>query len=179
MKLLFLDKLWTCQLLGSNVTKHNRQRHTMRWNIWSDRRQEDRGSIAAKVVGRRNAQKREGDRRKFVRLYYPPSAAPKVLNANYRVLDISENGIKFLCRDICQECTNPINLKSILDLNIQFHDQEIIGINVVIKRCECIPNTKDKTYAGIVANGIAVERMDKEEIYLLNHFPHFLPGINP
>jgi len=95
MKLLFLDKLWTCQLLGSNVTKHNRQRHTMRWNIWSDRRQEDRGSIAAKVVGRRNAQKREGDRRKFVRLYYPPSAAPKVLNANYRVLDISENGSNF------------------------------------------------------------------------------------
>ena len=39
--------------------------------------------------------------------------------------------------------------------------------------CECIPNTKDKTYAGMVANGITAERIDKEETYLLNRSPNF------
>jgi len=145
----------------------------MRWNFWSNRRQGERRSDANDVGGRRKAQRREGDRRKFVRLFYPPTAAPKVLNVNYRILDISENGIKFLCMDNCKECTNPISLKSILDLKIQFHDGETIDIKVVIKRCECIPNTKDKTYAGMVANGITAERIDKEEMYLLNRSPNF------
>ena len=105
-------------------------------------------------------------------MFYPPRAAPKVLNANYRILDISEKGIKFLCMDNCKDCTNPISLKSILDLKIQFHDGDIIDIKVEINRCECIPNTKDKTYAGMVAHGITAERIDKEETYLLNRCPN-------
>ena len=145
----------------------------MRWNFWSNRRQEERRSDADDVGGRRKAKRREGDRRKFVRLFYPPTAAPKVLNANVRILDISENGIKFLCMDNCKECTHPISLKSILDLKIQFHDGDIIDIKVEINRCECIPHTKDKTYAGMVANGITAERIDKEETYLLNRSPNF------
>lgn len=140
----------------------------MRWNIWSNRRKGERRSDPTDVGGRRKAKRREGDRRKFVRLYYPPTAAPKVLNANYRILDISENGIKFLCQENCKDCKNPISLKSILDLKIQFHDGEITDIKVKINRCECIPNTKDKTYAGIIAKGLTAERIDKEEMYLLN-----------
>jgi len=147
----------------------------MRWNIWSNRRQGGRRSDPTDVGGRRKTQRREGDRRKFVRLYYPPTAAPKVLNANYRILDMSENGIRFLCLDNCKECTDPITLKSILNLKIQFHDGEIVDIEVVIKRCECIPNTKDKTYAGLVASGITAERLDKEETYLLNRSSYNFP----
>ena len=145
----------------------------MRWNFWSNRRQGERRSDANDVGGRRKTRRREGDRRKFVRLFYPPTAAPKVLNANVRILDISENGIKFLCMDNCKECTHPISLKSILDLKIQFHDGDIIDIKVEINRCECIPHTKDKTYAGMVTNGITAERIDKEEMYLLNRSPNF------
>jgi hypothetical protein len=147
----------------------------MRWSIWRDRRQGERRSDPTDTGGRRKSQRRESDRRRFVRLYYPPTAAPKVLNANYRILDMSENGIKFLCRNNCRECTEPITLKSILDLKIQFHDGEIIDIKVVIKRCECIPNTKDKAYAGLVECGITAERIDKEEKYLLNRSSHHLP----
>jgi hypothetical protein len=145
----------------------------MRWNIWNNRRQGERRSDPTDGGGRRKAQRRGGDRRRFVRLYYPPTAAPKVLNANYRVLDMSENGIKFLCMDNCKECTEPITLKSILDLKIRFHHGEVIDIKVIIKRCECIPNTKDKTYAGLVASGITAERIAKEEFFLLNHSTNF------
>ena len=146
----------------------------MRWNIWSNRRKEERRSDANDVGGRRKAQRREGDRRSFIRLYYPPTATPKVLNANYRILDMSVNGIKFLCLNNCKECTEPISLKSILDLKIQFHDGEIIDIKVIINRCECIPHTKEKTYAGIVPHGITSERINKEEMYLLNRSPQSL-----
>jgi hypothetical protein len=149
------------------------QRHTMRWNIWNIRRQGERRSEPDDVGSRRKTKRREGDRRNFVRLFYPPTAAPKVLNANYRILDISENGIKFLCMDNCKECTEPISLKSILNLEIQFHDGEVIEIIVKINRCESISNGKDKTYAGIIANGITAERIDKEETYLLNRSPNF------
>ena len=145
----------------------------MRWNFWSDRRHGDRRSDPTEVGGRRKTQRREGDRRKFIRLFYPTTAAPKVLNANFRILDISENGVKFLCRDNCEKCTDPISLKSVLNLKIQFHDGEVIDIKVKINRCECIPNGKDKTYAGTVAMGITAERIAKEETYLLNRSPQF------
>ncbi|MEJ2704229.1 MAG: hypothetical protein P8Z79_17475 [Sedimentisphaerales bacterium] len=143
----------------------------MRWNIWSNRRQGERRSDPDDVGGRRKAQRREGNRRNFVRLYYPPTAAPKVLNANFRILDLSENGIKFLCRNNCEECTDPISLKSILNLKIQFHDGEIAEVVIKISRCEAIPNGKDKTYAGTLTKGIAAERINKEETYLLNRSP--------
>jgi hypothetical protein len=143
----------------------------MRWHNWSDRRKGDRRSDPTVIGGRRKAQRREGDRRRFVRLFYPPTAAPKVLNANFRIIDISEEGIKFLCRNICEECTDPISLKSIVKLKIQFHDGETIDIKVEIRRCECVPNSKDKTYAGIVRNGIQAERIAKEETYLLERSP--------
>jgi hypothetical protein len=145
----------------------------MRWNIWSNRRQGERRSDPDDVGGRRKTKRREGDRRNFVRLYYPTTAAPKVLNANFRILDLSENGIKFLCRNNCEECTDPISLKTILNLKIQFHDAEITDIVVKITRCEAIPNGKDKTYAGIITKGITAERIDKEETYLLNRSPQF------
>ena len=143
----------------------------MRWNIWSNRRQGERRSDPDDVAGRRKAQRREGDRRNFVRLYYPPTAAPKVLNANFRILDLSENGIKFLCGNNCEECTDPISLKSILNLKIQFHDGETAEIVVKISRCEAFPNGKDKAYAGALTKGITAERIDKEETYLLNRCP--------
>ena len=143
----------------------------MKWNIWSNRRQEERRSEPDDAGGRRKAQRREDDRRNFVRLYYPLTAAPKVLNANFRILDLSENGIKLLCKNKCEECADPISLKSVLNLKIQFHDGQISDIVVKINRCEAIPNGKDKNYAGSITKGMTAERIDKEEAYLLSLSP--------
>lgn len=114
-----------------------------------------------------------GKRKQFFRLAYPPAAAPKILNANFRVADMSQKGIKFLCRDKCEQCTSPITIKSIVDLKIQFHDGEAIDIKVEILRCERTLNSQEKTYAGFVENGISAGRMAKEQTYLLSHFPDF------
>lgn len=146
--------------------------------IWGDRRrgdrsQGDRRSDTTALGGKREGERRGHKRRKFVRLAYPPTVAPKVLNANFCVADMSQKGIAFLCRDNCEECTGPITLKSIVDLKIQFHDGETIDIKVEILRCERTLNSQEKTYAGFVEKGISTERIAKEQAYLLSKFPDF------
>ena len=145
----------------------------MQWNTWNDRRQGDRRSDATAIGGIRDGERREGDRRQFVRLAYPPTTAPKILNANFRVADISQRGIKLVCRDNCEQCTSPITIKSIVDLKIQFHDGETIDIKVEILKCERSLDGHNKTYAGFFVNGISAERMAKEQACPLRHFPDF------
>jgi hypothetical protein len=106
-------------------------------------------------------------------LVYPPTAEPKVLNADFRVMDISQKGIKFHDKGNGEDRTDPIRLKSIVALIIQFHDGEIIDIHVEILRCEQTRHSKEKIYAGFVDKGITAERIAKEQAYLLSHFPDF------
>ena len=150
----------------------------MKRHIGDDRRRDDRrqGGIKSDsdvLGGKREAERRGRKRRKFVRLAYPPTGAPKVLNDKFHIVDISQKGIAFVCRDHCEECNAPITFKSIVVLKIQFHDGEIIGIKVEILRCERTLNSRVKTYAGFVEKGISPERIAKEQTYLLNKFPKF------
>ena len=138
-----------------------------------DRRQGYKGSDTTELNGKREAKRRGRKRRKFVRLAYPPTVSPEVLNTNFRIVDISQEGIAFLCRDNCKDCTEPITLKSIIGLKIQFHDGEIISIKVEILRCERTLHSQAKTYAGFVEKGISHERIAQEQAYLLSQFPVF------
>jgi len=61
----------------------------------------------------------------------------------------------------------------LLDLRIQFHDGEILDIRVEITRCRSDLNSNKNSYSGIIEQGISVERISKEQAYLLNHFPDF------
>jgi hypothetical protein len=140
-------------------------------NIWSDRRQNDRRSDTTATGGRRGGERRSGQRRMFARLTHPPTAAPKVLNANFRIANMSQIGMNLVCRNTCEECTDPVNLKSILALKIQFHDEEVVDVKVAIIRCERDPKSGEKTYSGLIENGISAERIAKEQAYLLSHYP--------
>jgi len=142
-------------------------------HIWSDRRQEDRRSDTNVLGGQRKKQRRRPERRDFIRLVYPQIAAPKVLNTNFSVADLSQKGIQLICRDNCLECTRPHTLKSIAGLKIQFHDGETINVDVEILRCSRTHHLQDKTYAGFVEHGISAKRIAKEQAYLLSHFPDF------
>lgn len=145
----------------------------MRHHIWSDRRQHDRRSDAAALGGKRKEERRRFERREFVRLVYPHSVAPKALNANLIVANISQKGMQLICREHCRECACPLTLKSTADLRIQFHDGETINIEVEILRCARTRHSPSKTYAGFVKNGISSERIAKEQAFLLSHFPDF------
>ena len=145
----------------------------MKRHIWSDRRQEDRRSDTSALGGQRKEHRRRPERRDFVRLVYPQIAAPKILNANCSVADISQKGMQLICRDNCKECTRPRTLKSISDLEVQFHDGETIRVDIEILRCSRTLNSLGKTYAGFVGHGISAKRIAKEQAYLLSHFPDF------
>ena len=145
----------------------------MKWHIWSDRRRGDRRQEPTQQGDRRKAERRKAQRRQFFRIVYPPVAAPKVLNANYRIIDISQRGIHFTCDDGSDQCSQPITLRALLDLKIQFHDGEILDIRVEIIRCRSDLNSNKNSYSGIIEQGISVERISKEQAYLLNHFPDF------
>lgn len=145
----------------------------MKRHIWSDRRQKDRRSDASVLGGKRRKHRRRSERRKFIRLVYPQTVAPKVLNANFSVADISQNGIKLICKDDCSKCRHPHTLRSIAGLKIQFHDEETIDVDVKILRCSRTLNLPYKTYAGFVEHGISARRIAKEQAYLLSHFPDF------
>jgi len=148
-------------------------RRIMIRHIWSDRRQEDRRSDASVLGGQRKKHRRRPERRGFIRLVYPQTAAPKVLNADFSVADISQTGIRLICRGDCLECTHPHTFKSIAGLRIQFHDGETIDVDVRILRCARTLNLQYKTYAGFVEHGISAKRIAKEQAYLLSHFPDF------
>lgn len=142
-------------------------------HIWSDRRQNERRSDAAALGDRRRQQRRLFERRQFVRLVYPHAAAPKALNSNFIVADISQNGMHLICRDDCQQCSCPLTLKSTANLQIQFHDGETMDVEVEILRCARTLGLQDKTYAVFVERGISAVRIAKEQAYLLSHFPDF------
>jgi hypothetical protein len=145
-----------------------------------DRRQNDRRQHATtesvtEQVERRRAERRQGERRRhqrrqFVRVVYPPDAAPEVLNANFRITNISQQGIMFACQSRGDECTQPITIGSIRELKIRFHDQEVLDVNVKILRCQYEPDSHENVYAGFIENGIPYERIGKEEAYLLRLF---------
>ena len=137
----------------------------MKRNIHNDRRNGER---------RKSNERRGRKRREYVRLVYPQASAPKVLNANFNIIDISQKGISFVCRDDCEECKKPISINSTIDLKIQFHDGEIIDIEVEIRRCERTLHSQERTYAGDVKKGITRKRIAKEEAYLKDNFPGFL-----
>ena len=145
----------------------------MKWNIWGDRRRDDRRQEPTQQGDRRKAQRRKAQRRQFFRLVYPPNAAPKVLNASYRIVDISQQGILLVCEDGSDECSQPITLKRLLDLKIQFHDGEILDIQVNITRCQSDLKSNKNSYSGIIKQGISAERISKEQAYLLKLFPNF------
>jgi len=137
----------------------------MKRKISSDRRDDER---------RKGDERRGRKRREHTRLVYPQASAPKVLNANFNIIDLSQNGISFVCRDDCENCKKPISINSTIDLKIQFHDEEIIDLKVEIRRCERTLHSQERTYAGDVKKGITRKRIAKEEAYLKDNFPGFL-----
>ncbi len=132
----------------------------------------DRNNATA-LDDKQKDKRRNYKRREHFRLVYPPSVEPKILNTDFHIMDISQHGIQFFCSENCMNCTHPISLKSILDLEIQFHDGETINVKVEILRCERTLFSREKTYTGFIQHGITTERIAKEQSYLLSHFPDY------
>lgn len=76
----------------------------------------------------------------------------------------------FTCRNDLDENSVSVGPGSPIALKIQFHDQEVVDIEVRIFRCRYDPDSRETVYAGIIENGLSSERINKEQAYLLNSF---------
>jgi len=122
---------------------------------------------------RRKAERRKAERRQFFRLTYPAGSEPKVLNRNFRILNISQEGIKFICRADCSRCTQPIELNAAIQLKVQFHNGQILDLQVKLSRCLGELNLRQNCFAGLIEGAIAPEIISAEQAYLLRRFPEF------
>jgi len=155
----------------------------------ADRRQDDRrGDLTTDHEGahvqQRQGERRQGDRRQRqrrqgLRVVYPPQAAPQVLNTDFRVANISQRGIMFTRRGCPGECSEPIALRSVKQLQIQFHDQAVLDVEVIISRCQYDPGSGEEIYAGIIEKGLPPERLSKEQAYLVRCFPQLCSASLP
>lgn len=155
----------------------------------ADRRQGNRREDTVKDdqtenVEQRQGERRQGDRRQrqrrqALRVVYPPQAAPKVLNADFRVANISQRGIMFTRPGCPGECSEPIALRSVKELQIQFHDRDVLDVEVIISRCQYDPDSGEEIYAGIIEKGLSCERLSKEQAYLVRCFPELCSASLP
>ena len=129
-------------------------------------------------VGGRNspphtARRRQLERRKSFRIVYPPTFVPKVLNGSFRISNLSRQGILLIWEGERDECRANMTLGSTLSLQVQFHDGEVLDLEITITRCQSDLPSRQTVYAGTVDPLVPAVRISKEEAYLLRHVPDF------
>ena len=83
----------------------------------------------------RNAHTEREQRRKLFRVIYPASAAPKILNTDYRVIDLSSEGIKFSCPVCTDGRPKLIKFDRPIDVTLQFREEETTDVQIKVLRC--------------------------------------------
>ncbi|MHC4517623.1 MAG: PilZ domain-containing protein [Planctomycetota bacterium] len=136
------------------------------------------GQDARQREGSRNGQKhvvrrRRFERRQSFRIVYPLTLVPKILNVSFQVSNLSRQGIMLRWEGEQDECPANVTLGSTLSLQVQFHDGEILDLEVTINRCQSDLHCRRVTYAGTLEPALSAARISKEEAYLLRHVPDF------
>jgi hypothetical protein len=143
-----------------------------------DRRQGDRRSDAKAQGGSRKDQRRQGsrrqvERREFFRIVYPPTLVPTTLNGEFRVVNISRQGIVLRWEGRHGDCPANLTLGSVIHLQVEFHDGETLDLEVKVTRCQSERCSHRSVFAGTIEPALAAARISKEEAYLLRTVPDF------
>ncbi len=154
----FLDKL------AQTIDRRKQQRRS---NNNSDNR-----SDSAKER-RSKKDRREAQRRKLFRVPYPFGAAPIDLNHKIIILDISLESIRFVFKN--RQETVPVG--DMLELEIKFHDDEMITRRIIVKNCYDDYLSKHQ-YIGHFTKPLPSDRIGKEQAYVLRNFPDFCRDIS-
>jgi hypothetical protein len=121
---------------------------------------------------KRTAHRRRVERRQFFRIVYPLTLVPKILNASFRVLNLSRQGI-LLMWDGGQERPPNLTLGGEARLQIHFHDGEILDLQLTITRCQSEFHCRRPVYGGTLEPTLSQARLSREEAYLLRRVPDF------
>ena len=143
----------------------------------NDRRQGERrqagGSADWSGPERRRGARRKAQRREFFRIVYPSTASPEVLETPWRVADISKKGIKLVCEEGGGENWASPAVDSPISVRLQFHDGDIFdAVGKVLRSYYDADSNKCYIVCKLDAD-IPSERINKEQSFLLKHYPDF------
>ena len=133
--------------------------------VHADKRKADRRDADRRVVDRR-----ELSRRKYFRVVYPPDEGPKVLNADYRVLDLAQNTIRFACKN---GAAPALKANGPVEATLQFRDGENIDIRGKITRPHQDLAGEETFFICMLDELIPQKKVNEEQRYLLKNFPNF------
>jgi hypothetical protein len=136
-------------------------------------RQRAREGKAFRKGHKRRIHLRQAERRKFFRVVYPLTLAPKTLDGKVYVINLSRQGVMLRQEGDKDECVVNLVLGSMAHLQIQFHDGEIVHLAVKITRCQSEVRSRRTVWSGILQPVLSAKRISKEQAYLLRHVPEF------
>lgn len=115
---------------------------------------------------------KEAQKRELFRIVYPPNSAPKILNKDFEIIDLSAQAIKFTSYN--KQDYDQLSKERHVELKLKFADSEILDVQGEIIN---IYDTKDassrKYFVCLFDQKIAASRISKEQSYLLKNFPEF------
>jgi hypothetical protein len=126
----------------------------------AERRQDDR----------RDVDRRQLSRRKYFRVVYPPDEGPKVLNVDYRVLDLAQNTIRFACKN---GAAPALQANGPVEATLQFRDGETLSVQGKIARLHQDLAGEQTFFVCMLDELIPQKKVNEEQRYLLKNFPNF------
>ena len=138
-----------------------------------ERRQDTAGQGGDRQSQRRRRQRRRVERRPSFRIVYPLTLAPETLNSDFRAMNLSQEGVVLRWEGKKDECPVNVTLGSMIPLQIQFHDGEVLDLRVKINRCQSERRSRMGVFAGTLEPALSAARINKEERYLLRSVPDF------
>jgi len=133
--------------------------------VHADRREADRRQGDRRAVDRRQL-----SRRKYFRVIYPPDEGPKVLNADYRVLDLAQNTIRFACRN---GAAPAFETNGSVEATLQFRDGETLSVQGKVARLHQDLAGEETYFVCMLDELIPQRTINQEQRYLLKNFPNF------
>ncbi len=156
-------------------------------STWFDSRQDcrrtmfDRRSCDRGVADRRRINRRHEDRRPFAgttqsrrevfRIVYPPDEMPRVLDADSRILDLSQKAVSVVCENTPALAYIQGNHR--LNMTIQFRHGDSLKVHGRISRLYTDHESNQTRFICILNERIDFKKINAEQRYLLKHFPNF------
>lgn len=144
----------------------------MKFAFINDRRKGDRRKSGGSPEGkgdRRTGDRRKVQRRQAFRVVYPPPAAPEIVDFDFRVVDLSEKGIKFACP---METELPEPGKTI-EFTIKFNDSDSHEVRATVLRKNKNEEKREIYVACTIEPKISIKKINDQQRYLIKHYPDF------
>jgi len=140
-----------------------------------ERRSCDRGTSDRRKINRRHRDRkpfagRTHPRREVFRIVYPLDEMPRVLDADLRILDLSQKAISFVCENTASA---QIQVNHQLSLTIQFRHGDVLKINGRISRVSTDHDSNQICFVCVLNERIDFKKINDEQRYLLRLYPNF------